>query len=67
MDSLQARVQIRQFNRRRTARDLHVHTNTVDYRLRRIRDLTGHDPSLPSGRWYLEAALIARAAGPAAE
>ncbi|MFI9508555.1 PucR family transcriptional regulator [Nocardia sp. NPDC052566] len=47
-------------NRQRTARVLHVHTNTVDYRLKRIGQLTGFDPSQPSGLWYLRSALIAR-------
>ncbi|MGW5317275.1 PucR family transcriptional regulator [Nocardia thailandica] len=47
-------------NRQRTARLLHVHTNTVDYRLKRIGYLTGLDPTQPSGLWYLRSALIAR-------
>lgn len=47
-------------NRRLTARVLHVHTNTVDYRLKRIGQLTGFDPTQPSGLWYLRSALIAR-------
>ncbi|MET7773814.1 helix-turn-helix domain-containing protein [Nocardia sp. NPDC005366] len=47
-------------NRQRTARVLHVHTNTVDYRLKRIGQLTGFDPSQPSGLWYLRSALVAR-------
>ncbi|WP_378736856.1 PucR family transcriptional regulator [Nocardia brasiliensis] len=47
-------------NRQRTARLLHVHTNTVDYRLKRIGQLTGFDPAQPSGLWYLRSALIAR-------
>ncbi|UGT44737.1 helix-turn-helix domain-containing protein [Nocardia yamanashiensis] len=47
-------------NRRRTARALSVHINTVDYRLKRIGQLTGFDPSQPSGLWYLRSALVAR-------
>ena len=47
-------------NRQRTARALHVHTNTVDYRLKRIGQLTGFDPSEAAGLWYLRAALVAR-------
>ncbi|MFX0578226.1 PucR family transcriptional regulator [Nocardia nepalensis] len=47
-------------NRQRTARRLHIHTNTVDYRLRRIGALTGFDPTANSGLWYLRSALIAR-------
>ncbi|MBF6189697.1 helix-turn-helix domain-containing protein [Nocardia beijingensis] len=45
-------------NRQRTARHLHVHPNTVDYRLRRIAQLTGLDPADPRGLWYLRSALI---------
>ncbi|MEV0064529.1 helix-turn-helix domain-containing protein [Nocardia sp. NPDC050718] len=47
-------------NRRHTARALHIHTNTVDYRMRRITHLTGIDPSHSSGLWQLRSALIAR-------
>ncbi|MGW3544073.1 PucR family transcriptional regulator [Nocardia niigatensis] len=47
-------------NRQRTARTLHVHTNTVDYRLKRIGQLTGFDPTHTSGVWYLRSALVAR-------
>lgn len=47
-------------SRRLTARQLQVHTNTVDYRLKRIGQLTGMDPAQPSGLWYLRAALVAR-------
>ncbi|WP_181699712.1 CdaR family transcriptional regulator [Nocardia sp. GTS18] len=47
-------------NRQRTARLLHVHTNTVDYRLKRIGQLTGFDPTQPVGLWYMRSALVAR-------
>nr|WP_206038256.1 helix-turn-helix domain-containing protein [Rhodococcus sp. HNM0569] len=47
-------------NRQRTARRLHVHTNTVDYRLKRIAELTGFDPTRASGLRPLQAALLAR-------
>ncbi|MFD4369009.1 PucR family transcriptional regulator [Rhodococcus sp. NPDC058521] len=47
-------------NRQRTARQLHVHTNTVDYRLKRVAELTGLDPVRPSGLRPLQAALVAR-------
>ncbi|NLG54837.1 MAG: PucR family transcriptional regulator [Rhodococcus sp.] len=47
-------------NRQRTARQLHVHTNTVDYRLKRIAELTGLDPTRASGLRPLQAALLAR-------
>ncbi|MGW3964761.1 helix-turn-helix domain-containing protein [Amycolatopsis sp. NPDC005003] len=49
-------------NRRRTAAQLHVHPNTVDYRLRRIRDLTGIDPLHPAGLPRIIAASAARRA-----
>ncbi|WP_280208253.1 PucR family transcriptional regulator [Nocardia cyriacigeorgica] len=48
------------FNRQRTARLMHMHTNTLDYRLKRVRMLTGFDPTQPSGLWYLTSALVAR-------
>lgn len=47
-------------NRQQTARALHVHTNTVDYRLKRVAQLTGFDPTQPAGLWYLRSALVAR-------
>lgn len=47
-------------NRKRTARILGVHANTVDYRLKRIDQLTGFDPAQASGQWYLRSALVAR-------
>lgn len=47
-------------DRRRTAAALHVHPNTLDYRLRRIVDLTGLDPSTARGLQLLGAALAAR-------
>ncbi|MFE7740733.1 PucR family transcriptional regulator [Nocardia sp. NPDC057455] len=47
-------------NRQRTARSLQIHTNTVDYRLKRISQLTGLDPTTTSGVWQLRSALIAR-------
>lgn len=47
-------------NRQRTARMLDLHTNGLDYRLRRIGRLTGHDPGDARGICYLRAALVAR-------
>jgi hypothetical protein len=47
-------------DRRRTAAALHVHPNTLDYRLRRIVELTGLDPSTSRGLQLLGAALAAR-------
>ncbi|MDG3016267.1 PucR family transcriptional regulator [Speluncibacter jeojiensis] len=56
-------------NRQRTANRLHLHTNTVDYRMKRIAQLTGLDPTRPSGLCTLKAAMVARdfldAKGPA--
>lgn len=49
-----------EFNRRRTARALHVHTNTVDYRLQRIAKLTGIDPAEPAGFCRLRSAVLTR-------
>jgi DNA-binding PucR family transcriptional regulator len=40
------------------ARALFVHANTVRYRLRRITELTGHDPTTPRGGLALQLALI---------
>lgn len=42
-----------------TARNLHVHNNTVDYRLKRIGQLTGINTSTLSGKFRLTAAAIA--------
>jgi hypothetical protein len=47
-------------DRRRTAAALHVHPNTLDYRLKRIVELTGLDPSTTSGLQLLAAASAAR-------
>jgi len=47
--------------RQATAKLLHLHPNTVDYRLRRIGELTGLDPSSSTGLWHLRSAMIARA------
>src|SRR3954470_6770643 len=47
-------------DRRSTASALHVHPNTLDYRLRRIVELTGLDPSTSRGLQLLGAALAAR-------
>ncbi|MER6303387.1 helix-turn-helix domain-containing protein, partial [Kitasatospora sp. NPDC001539] len=49
-------------NRRHTASALHLHPNTVDYRLRRIAVLTGLDPSRPADALRITAAIAARAA-----
>lgn len=46
-------------NRRHTARALHLHPNTVDYRLRRIAVLTGLDPTRPADLLRITAAIAA--------
>ncbi|MFI6323395.1 PucR family transcriptional regulator [Nonomuraea sp. NPDC050556] len=47
-------------NRRQTALDLHIHRNTLDYRLHRVTALTGLDIAVPADARLLEAALTAR-------
>ncbi len=49
-----------QLNRRRTASVLHLHPNTVDYRLRRAAELTGLNPTTPADLHQIVAALAAR-------
>lgn len=49
-------------NRRRVALDLHIHPNTVDYRMAKIRRLTGCDPTRPDDAYQLRTALIAHEA-----
>ncbi|WP_199238099.1 helix-turn-helix domain-containing protein [Kribbella steppae] len=44
---------------RQTAADLHVHANTVDYRLRQVGWLTGLDPVRDDQLPRLVAALVA--------
>jgi sugar diacid utilization regulator len=51
---------VRGHNRRQTALDLHIHRNTLDYRLRRIGSLTGLDPNVPGDARLLDAAVTAR-------
>ncbi|WP_307609281.1 PucR family transcriptional regulator [Nocardia shimofusensis] len=60
LETLQRHI-ANEFNRRRTARALHIHTNTVDYRLKRIAALTGIDPNGRRGLWQLRSALVAKA------
>lgn len=47
-------------DRRRAAAELHIHPNSLDYRLRRVRALTGLDVSTTKGIQLAGAALIAR-------
>ncbi|MFL6112614.1 MAG: PucR family transcriptional regulator [Catenulispora sp.] len=46
-------------DRKQTASILHIHPNTLDYRLRRIRELTGLSPNAPRDIQTLGAALAA--------
>lgn len=46
-------------DRRQAAGALHIHSNTLDYRLRRIRELTGLSPTIPRDIQTLGAALMA--------
>jgi len=46
-------------DRRQTARALHIHPNTLDYRLRRIRELTGLSPAVHRDVQTLGAAVTA--------
>ncbi|MCK2244814.1 MULTISPECIES: helix-turn-helix domain-containing protein [unclassified Crossiella] len=55
-------VFLRAGGRRAAASELHVHPNTVDYRLRRIAELTGLDATSTKDVGLLKAALAARAA-----
>lgn len=52
-----------QHDRRRTARRLALHPNTVDNRLARVAELTGLDPSSPRGVTLLVTALALRDLG----
>lgn len=47
-------------DRRRTAAALRVHPNTLDYRLKRIVELTGLDPTTTKGLQLLAAAALVR-------
>ena len=49
------------WDRSRTASELHVHPNTVDYRLRRMAEATGLDAGDPAQRATVLAALYVRA------
>jgi PucR C-terminal helix-turn-helix domain len=47
-------------DRRQAAGQLHIHPNTLDYRLRRITELTGLEPGRPRDLVLLELALTRR-------
>jgi hypothetical protein len=55
-------VYLQRGSRRPAASELHVHPNTVDYRLRRVAELTGLDPTRIEHVTLLAAALAARRA-----
>ena len=40
------------------ARRLHLSVRALTYRLERIRDLTGHDPTSPTDRYVLQTATL---------
>lgn len=46
------------------ANTLHVHAQTLRYRLRRVRELTGRDPNVPWQRFALETACVVAPATP---
>ncbi|WP_374192733.1 helix-turn-helix domain-containing protein [Streptomyces sp. MBT62] len=48
-------------NRARAASELIIHRSTIDYRLQRIEQLTGHSPTTICGMRTLCTALAARA------
>ncbi|MEU5878850.1 helix-turn-helix domain-containing protein [Spirillospora sp. NPDC047279] len=50
----------RDLDRRGTGAALHIHPNTVAYRIRRICELTGLDPARPTDLQLINAALVAR-------
>ncbi len=52
-------------DRKAAAAEIHVHPNTFTYRLRRIAELTGADPSDPGGSRLLAAALAVHRLRPA--
>ena len=51
-------------NRTEVGRELHVHPQTVSYRMDRVRDLLGQDLDDPRHRWELLLALMSGQAPP---
>ncbi|MDX2546540.1 PucR family transcriptional regulator [Streptomyces sp. WI04-05B] len=49
------------YSRNKAARSMFIHRSTLDYRLRRIEDITGCDPTSGRGAQMLTAAMIAEA------
>ncbi|WP_063020726.1 PucR family transcriptional regulator [Nocardia niwae] len=58
IDALHASLR-RGYDRKQAARDLCLHPNSLSYRLRRIAQLTGYDPTDPADSRILAAGLIA--------
>jgi hypothetical protein len=59
IDALEAFI-AHDHNARLAAQDLHVHPNTLHYRLHRIAEITGLDPTSPADVRVLAAAKVAR-------
>jgi len=59
MDALTAHIR-HGADRKSAACQLHIHPNTFTYRLRRIAELTGIDPTQPDGSRLLAAAITVR-------
>jgi hypothetical protein len=59
-ETLEALIQA-DFNRNNAAKSIFVHRSTIDYRLRRIEELTGYDPMTSSGAQVLRAAMSTHA------
>jgi hypothetical protein len=55
------------FNRTTAARELFIHRTTLDYRIRRIEEITGHAPMNSRGAYVLRVAMTARMMAAAAE
>jgi len=49
------------FNRTVAARELFIHRSTLDYRIRRIEEITGHNPLTSRGAHVLAAAMVVHA------
>lgn len=58
LDTLRSYIELG-FNAKATARALYVHQNTVRYRLKRVADLVGVDPTSANMAGYLQAAMRA--------
>ncbi len=55
------------FNRTVASRELFVHRSTLDYRIRRIEEITGHAPMSSRGAYVLRVAMTAHAMADRAE